>query len=66
MPNATVTVTSESTGAVRVVVTNAAGVYSLPNLSPGNYRAAITAQGFAALNTKLVVPINRQSGGTRS
>lgn len=59
LPNATVTVTNESTGAVRVVVTNAAGVYSLPNLPPGNYRAAITATDFAALNTKLVVPINR-------
>jgi hypothetical protein len=59
LPNATVTVTNESTGAVRVVVTNAAGVYSLPNLSPGNYRAVITATGFAALNTELVVPINR-------
>jgi len=59
LPNATVTVTDESTGAVRVVVSNAVGVYTLPNLPPGNYRAAITANGFAAIHTELIVPINR-------
>lgn len=58
LPNATVTVTNESTGEVRVVVTNSAGAYSFPNLSPGNYRGAITSVGFEALKTELVVPIN--------
>lgn len=59
LPNATVTVANKSTGVVRTVVTNAAGVYTVPNLPPGNYHAAATANGFAALNTELVVPINR-------
>ena len=43
LPNATVTVTNENTGAVRTVVTNTAGTYTLPNLPPGNYQAEITA-----------------------
>jgi hypothetical protein len=59
LPNATVTVTNESTGAVRLVASSEAGVYSSPNLPPGNYRATITAAKFAALNTELIVPINR-------
>lgn len=59
LPNATVTVTNESTGAVRAVVTNATGAYTLPSLPPGNYQAVIRAEGFATLSTELVVPINQ-------
>jgi hypothetical protein len=59
LPNATVTVTNESTGLKRTVVTNGTGAYTVPNLPPGNYRAAIAAIGFAALHTELVVPINQ-------
>jgi Carboxypeptidase regulatory-like domain/TonB dependent receptor len=59
LPNATVTVTNENTGVVQTVVTNAVGAYTLPNLPPGTYRAAIRANGFATINTELVVPINQ-------
>jgi hypothetical protein len=35
------------TGIAREVVTNAEGLYSAPNLSPGNYEVTISATGFA-------------------
>ena len=58
LPNAAVTITNQNTGAVRTAVTNTAGVYTLPNLPPGNYRAALKASGFASLTTELAVPVN--------
>ena len=46
LPGATVTVTQTDTGAVRNVVTDADGSYTLSNLSPGPYRLEIALQGF--------------------
>lgn len=46
LPGATVTLTQTDTGAVRSVVTDADGSYTVSNLSPGPYRLEIALQGF--------------------
>jgi hypothetical protein len=47
VPNATVSVTSVTTGAVRQTVTNGEGLYSVPALVPGNYNIKSEFTGFA-------------------
>ena len=37
VPNATVTIRSTETGAVRSAVTNPAGAYQIPGVAPGEY-----------------------------
>jgi hypothetical protein len=49
---ATVSVTNNSTNAVRSTVTTEAGDYSLPSLPPGNYTAKVERQGFKAETTR--------------
>src|ERR1700720_1559432 len=46
-PNAAVTVTNAETNVTRSTVTNAAGVYSFPDLTPGMYQVKIVTPGFA-------------------
>ena len=46
LPNASVTVTSNDTGAVTHVSTTAAGFYTAPGLLPGAYNVTVDAQGF--------------------
>ena len=46
LPGATVTVLNEETGLSRTVVTNAAGVYSVPVLPVGRYKVSAELQGF--------------------
>jgi hypothetical protein len=46
LPGATVTVINEDTGFTRTVVTNSAGVYSLPELPVGRYKVTAELQGF--------------------
>src|SRR5438067_12877107 len=48
LPGATVTVSNEDTGLSRTVVTNSAGVYSVPDLPVGRYQVAAELQGFKA------------------
>ncbi|MBS1807824.1 MAG: carboxypeptidase regulatory-like domain-containing protein [Acidobacteria bacterium] len=43
---ATVSVTSQATGAVRRVTTNNEGLYSFPSLLPGDYELKVEQQGF--------------------
>jgi Carboxypeptidase regulatory-like domain/TonB dependent receptor/TonB-dependent Receptor Plug Domain len=44
--NATVSVKNLATGVATAVKTNAQGLYSLPNLLPGNYQETVSASGF--------------------
>src|SRR5919198_2552308 len=46
LPGTTVTVLNEETGLSRTVVTNAAGVYSVPALPVGLYKVSAELQGF--------------------
>src|SRR6516165_6903015 len=55
---AQVSVTNRATGVNRIVVTDAAGVYAVPNLQPGNYDVTVTSTGFATaknVNVELTV-----------
>jgi len=45
-PNAPVTVTNAATNVTRSTATNSAGIYSFPDLTPGNYRVKVSAPGF--------------------
>lgn len=47
VPNATVQVTSERTGAVRKVSTGATGVFNVPSLDVGAYNLRVSAKGFS-------------------
>ena len=46
LPGATVTATQTGTGVTRTTVTEASGVYVLPNLTTGPYRLEVSLQGF--------------------
>ena len=46
IPEASVTLRNQDTGAVREVATNSDGVYSFPSLLPGTYAITITKPGF--------------------
>jgi hypothetical protein len=48
VPGATVTATSLATNSASTAVTTSEGVYSIPALSPGNYKVRIEKQGFKA------------------
>src|ERR1700693_6233554 len=58
--NAVLTILNDETGVVRTVSTNDAGVYSAPNLQPGNYTVTTAAAGFASESTKLTLTIGSQ------
>src|SRR6202051_5410268 len=44
--NATVSVKNLATGVATSVQTNVQGLYSIPNLIPGNYQQTVSADGF--------------------
>jgi hypothetical protein len=55
VPNAPVSVTSNSTGEVRSVTTNQAGEYVVVELNPGNYTVTVKQSGFKEFIAKDVV-----------
>ena len=61
VPNARVTVHSIGTGADRVIETDAAGIYVVPSLIPGDYRVQATAAGFSTYTVpKIRLDVDRQ------
>jgi hypothetical protein len=46
IPNATVTLRDQNTGASRTVLTDSAGNYSVAGMPPGNYKLEVDAAGF--------------------
>ena len=52
VPNASVSIEDVATGTVRNVASNSDGLYSAPNLIPGNYQITVTAKGFQTLIRK--------------
>ena len=61
VPGAEVTVTNEGTNQARVALTNAAGVYIVPQLGPGLYDITVVKQGFATEDRKDVQLVINQS-----
>src|SRR3979490_377013 len=53
--NATVTVIDTDRGVTKTLVTNDAGEYNAPNLTPGNYKVRAEAKGFKAVERQNVV-----------
>lgn len=61
IPNASVAITNVATGVTTTVTTNADGIYNAPNLLPGNYQVAISAQGFQkAIQSGIVLTVGAQ------
>jgi len=48
-PNAAVTATNSKTNVARSTATNASGIYSFPDLTPGIYEVKVVATGFASI-----------------
>src|SRR5882757_8365606 len=46
IPNAQISITDLATSVSRSISSNAAGLYTAPNLSPGNYEVRVTSTGF--------------------
>jgi hypothetical protein len=58
---ATVSMTNLATGVSTAVTTNAQGLYSLPNLLPGNYQQTVSAAGFEkAIRNGIVLTVGSQ------
>src|SRR5579863_5165096 len=56
MPDVRITVKDVSTGLARTATTNTVGLYSVPDLSPGNFEMTVSASGFTTqLWTAIVV-----------
>lgn len=53
--NASITIRNTDTGGVRNLKSNADGLYSAPNLNPGNYEVKVSAPGFSSTLQKGIV-----------
>jgi len=59
LPGATVTATQTETGFERIVTTDSAGAYTLPNLPLGPYRLEVTLSGFRSyVQTGITLQVN--------
>ncbi|MGA7461327.1 MAG: carboxypeptidase regulatory-like domain-containing protein [Candidatus Korobacteraceae bacterium] len=59
VPNATVTLKSDATGATRSATSNASGSYRFSLLQPGAYTVSATAQGFSKAQTTASVNVGQ-------
>src|SRR6202049_4751866 len=71
--NATVSLQNLATGVTTAVTTNAQGLYSLPNLLPGDYQETVSAAGFEkpirngivlTVGAQMVSNVERKVGGS--
>lgn len=61
IPNAQVAITDVATGVPRAITSDAAGLYTAPNLLPGTYEVRVTATGFTtALHKGLTLTVGAQ------
>ena len=60
VPNATVTVTQQSTGIKRSVTTNANGAFDIPSLPPDTYNVTIEASGFKTTTQQFALLADQQ------
>ncbi len=59
VPNASVALKSNATGATRTTTTNANGAYRFSLLPPGNYGVSVSAQGFNKTDTTASVSVGQ-------
>lgn len=74
LPGATITITEQSTGFSRTVVSAETGGYAIPNLDPGTYTVTVEMPGFASVKrtdlllsagTNLTVELQMQVAGVQ-
>ena len=63
VPSAAVKVVNVATGAARNATTNAAGLYAVTNLEPGDYDVTVSASGFTSTQTRFTVAVGQKVGG---
>jgi hypothetical protein len=56
VPNAKISIKSLGSGEITTTETDRAGQYTLPNLTPGDYEVAISAEQFSAKVLKTTLP----------
>ena len=62
IPGAKVTLQNTATGAERVAITNATGIYVFVEVIPGNYTMQVSAQGFATVKEEaFTLSVNQTS-----
>jgi Carboxypeptidase regulatory-like domain/TonB dependent receptor len=61
IPNATVMLKNEATGQTVTVQTTAAGAFHFPNVPVGIYSVKISADGFKAAASEIVIALNQES-----
>ena len=61
IPGATVTATHTQTNLTREVVSNASGVYSIPNIPSGTYQVVVAVPGFQTFTARDVIVTNRDT-----
>src|SRR6266404_3085121 len=66
VPNATVTVKDNGTGAIYTGATTGEGAFTIPGLPFGSYSVTIVAQGFRKWETKSVQVITAQESNVRA
>src|SRR6202795_4377123 len=59
IPGATVQLTSDSTHAVRQVISNEQGIFQITGLLPDLYKVSVQAQGFALFNQSVRLEIGQ-------
>jgi hypothetical protein len=59
IPNATLTLKSNDTGATQTRTTNAQGAYRFSLLAPGTYTVSVTASGFQATQKQVTVTVGQ-------
>lgn len=60
VPDARIVLTSLDTNLVQTAGTNSAGIYSVVNIAPGNYRLEVTKAGFSsAREPRIVLSVNQ-------
>jgi Carboxypeptidase regulatory-like domain/TonB-dependent Receptor Plug Domain/TonB dependent receptor len=61
IPNAQISIKNSATGLIRAVTTDAAGLYTAPNLLPGSYEITAAAPGFATeVQTNITLTVGTQ------
>lgn len=61
VPNATVTLKNQDTGATQTATTNDTGAYRFALLNPGNYQVSTSAQGFQQVQQATAVAVGQVS-----
>jgi hypothetical protein len=61
IPNAKVTLTNSSTNVARTTVTNEAGIYVFPGVTPGPYRVSVESPGMQRFEGTLIVQVQEDA-----